>query len=123
MLDMLIASALTLFLGPGVGHLFIREFKKAVFFISGSLAIVFVFAIYISKYIVNKLPAGTDAINFKDSMQLLNGIYSQNPGALRIFEIAFAAFWAYSIADVIMSSLAKNQKNKDGSENPPDNEQ
>lgn len=125
MLDTLIASSLTLFLGPGVGHLFLKQFRKAAFFIVGSLAIVFAFAIYISQYLIKNFPADAAALNIKDSVQFLYNLYSKNPTALIIFEAVFAAFWAYSIVDVMLTARAvKTPEKKDDNPaaRPPDNQ-
>ena len=43
-LTLLLASVVTLLLGPGAGHLIIKEWKKAVFFITLALALFLVLA-------------------------------------------------------------------------------
>ncbi|MBO7611732.1 MAG: hypothetical protein J6T23_05930 [Elusimicrobia bacterium] len=108
------ASIVTLLLGPGAGHLVIKEWKRAIFFIVLALAL---FLILASTFISSVGQETLEAVaNFQDIEQFKN-IYSKfqedNPNTMLIFNIFFAALWAYSILDLFRIARAKGAFKKE----------
>lgn len=92
----IVAVVITFLLGPGAGHLFIRKFKKGLFFILASLLFAVHFALQISKALVAN-PAAA-----QNPMQLLKEFSAANPKLVLMYDIVFAALWAYAIVDILL---------------------
>lgn len=107
-ITLLLASIVTLILGPGAGHLIIKEWKRAIFLISLSLALFLILAItFVSTVGHETLEA---IANFQNMEQFKNIYYKfqeDNPNSILIFNIFFAALWAYSIVDLFKIARAK----------------
>ena len=104
----LLASVVTLILGPGAGHLIMKEWKRAVFFISLALIL---FLILVSTFVsaVGHEVVETVA-NFHNIEQFKNVYYKfqeENPNTMLMFNIVFAGLWAYSIVDLFKIARAK----------------
>lgn len=116
-LMMLLASIITLLLGPGAGHLILKEWKKAIFFISLAIALFSMLAInFISDVGRDTLMA---VLNFQEtqSLQQFKEIYTKfqelNPKMILFFDIALSALWAYSIVDIFLIAKSKDVSKKD----------
>lgn len=120
-LIILLASMTTLLLGPGAGHLILKQWKKALFFISLAVALFIILAVnFISDVGRDTITA---VINFQEtqSLEKFKEIYYKfqelNPKTILFFDIFFSALWAYSIVDIFISS-----GNKDSGAKEEDNE-
>ncbi len=107
----LFASLVTIVLGPGAGHLVIKEWKKAIFFITLALALFFVLCItFVSEVGTETLNAVLTYTNIND-LEKFRDIYYQfqdnNPKAILFFDILFSGLWAYSIVDIFMIGKKK----------------
>lgn len=110
-LIVLFASLLTLILGPGAGHLIIKEWKKAIFFITLALALFFILCVnFVSEVGQDTLNAVLSYTNINDMEQFKNIWYKfqdDNPKLLLIFDVFFAGLWAYSIVDIFLIAKKK----------------
>ena len=107
-LTLLLASMVTLILGPGAGHLIIKEWKKAVFFISLALALFLILAsTFVSAVGHETLEAVANFQNIEQFKNIYYKFQEDNPNAMLIFNILFAGLWAYSIVDLFMIAKAK----------------
>lgn len=120
-LIILLASMTTLLLGPGAGHLILKQWKKALFFISLAVALFAILAInFISDVGRDTIMA---VVNFQEtqSLEKFKEIYYKfqelNPKTILFFDIFFSALWAYSIVDIFISA-----GNKDAGTKEEDNE-
>lgn len=120
-LMILLASITTLLLGPGAGHLILKQWKKALFFISLAVALFVILAVnFISDVGRDTIMA---VINFQgtQSLEKFKEIYYKfqelNPKTILFFDIFFSALWAYSIVDIFISA-----GNKDSGAKEEDNE-
>lgn len=126
-LMILIASITTLILGPGAGHLLLKEWKKAIFFISLAIALFTILAInFISDVGRDTLMA---VFNFQETqnLQQFKEIYAKfqesNPNTILFFDILFSALWAYSIVDIFLIAKSKDIiKNDENDNKEEDNE-
>jgi len=116
-LMVLLASMTTLILGPGAGHLLLKEWKKALFFISLAIALFSMLAInFISDVGRDTVMA---VLNFQETqnLQQFKEIYAKfqelNPKTILFFDIAFSALWAYSIVDIFLIAKSKDVLKKD----------
>jgi len=118
-LTILLASLVTVILGPGAGHLIIKEWKRAIFFIVLALALFLILCInFVSEVGQETLNAVLNYTNIKDIEQFKNLYYKfqdNNPKMMLIFDIVFSGLWAYSIVDIFMIGKKKgifSNKNK-----------
>ncbi len=100
-ITLLLACLVTLILGPGAGHLIIKEWKKAIFFITLALALFLVLA---STFVSNVGHETLETVaNFHNIEQFKNIYYKfqeENSNTMLMFNIFFAGLWAYSIVDL-----------------------
>lgn len=113
-ITLLVACLVTIILGPGAGHLIIKEWKKAIFFIILALALFLVLA---STFVSTVGHETLEAVaNFQNIEQFKNIYYKfqeENSNTMLVFNIFFAGLWAYSIVDLFRISRAKGiLKNK-----------
>ncbi len=120
----LLASFITLLCGPGAGHLIVKEWKKAAIFISVSLAFIVILAYkFISSVGQETIDAVINLQNIdplmmesaaSDSLEKFKDIFykfkEENSSFMWIFNISFAAFWAYSIYDLFKITKKKDQQ-------------
>ncbi|MCL2390480.1 MAG: hypothetical protein FWD54_03515 [Endomicrobia bacterium] len=86
----------TLFFGPGVGHLFLKQYKKAAALIGISILVLIVVAIIMSFSIdLNSVPKDYGAMR-----EYLRNFLSQNSNMMLMINIPLALVWAYSFADI-----------------------
>ena len=104
-LTLLLASMVTLILGPGAGHLIIKEWKKAILFISIALALFLILASTFASAV------GHDTLEAVANIEQFKNIYykfqEDNSKTMLIFNICFAGLWAYSIVDLFLIAKAK----------------
>lgn len=93
MKKIVISIGLTLLLGPGIGHLYLRRFKRALLLI---LATVF-FAFLLALKVARNIPASV--MQADAAAQLFQNYLAGHPQVLFYFDAAFAALWAYAIVD------------------------
>ena len=120
----LLASFITLLGGPGAGHLIIKEWKKAIIFISMALALVVLLAY---KFVSSVGQETMDTImSFQnvdpfmmesaatDSLEKFKEIFykfkEENSTFMWMFNISFAALWAYTIYDLFKFMKTKEQQ-------------
>lgn len=110
-LIVLFASLVTVILGPGAGHLIIKEWKKAALFISLALGLFFILCMnFVSEAGQETLSAVLNYTNINDIEQFKNIWYKfqdDNPKMMLFFDIFFSGLWAYSIVDIFLT--AKNK--------------
>ena len=109
-----IASIVTLVLGPGAGHLVIKEWKRAIFFIVLALALFLILAsTFISAVGQETLEAVATFQNIEQFKNIYSKFQEENPNTMLLFNIFFAALWAYSIVDLFRISRAKGAFKKE----------
>jgi hypothetical protein len=95
-----ISIALTLFLGPGVGHLYLRYFRRGIVIIGTTLVV----AVHLAWRAAGSLPAA--ALGQQTPSQLFQNFLASHPGILTWYDAVFAAIWAFAIIDVYLISRA-----------------
>lgn len=98
----------TLILGPGAGHLVIREWKKALFFIILAFGLFLILGInFVSDAGKETLAAVTNYENLEQFKNIYYKFQENNPTMMLLFDVSFSALWAYSIVDLFI--IAKNK--------------
>lgn len=119
----LLASFVTLLLGPGAGHLIVKEWKKAALFISISLLLLIVlsfkFVSSVGRETLETIEAFQNADPFAmmnmgtESLEKFKEIFykfkEENSTFMLMFNVSFAALWAYAIYDLFMK-MRKEEK-------------
>ena len=104
---------LNTFLGPGVGQLVLKQFKKGFIILGiGVFILVLMSAVIVLSVEPSAMPQDFGAIK-----EFAKNLLEQNAGKLKILNYALMILWAYSYADIVMSAVAERKKNeteKDG---------
>lgn len=108
---------LNTFLGPGVGQLVLKQFKKGFIIIGiALLLLVIMSAVLISSADTSAVPP-----DFASMKIFARDLIMQNSDKLKFINYGLMILWAYSFADIMMSAMAERKKNEekkeDGSKN------
>ncbi|MCL2144326.1 MAG: hypothetical protein FWH43_02360 [Endomicrobia bacterium] len=103
---------LNTFLGPGVGQLVLKQFKKG-FIILGIAALILVL---MSVILISSVDPAAMPVDFGAMKEFAKNLIEQNSGKLKIINYALMILWAYSYADIIMSAVAERRKNENQKE-------
>ena len=98
-----LALSATLFLGPGVGHLFLRQHKKAFILIGICLFFVTVTAVAVMLSAdMSNVPKDYESMNifFKELLR-------ENMKMMLIIDIPVAGAWAYAILDILRHAFSE----------------
>lgn len=111
MQKIIISALLSVFLGPGVGHLYLKHFKKAIALISASigllvlLAWVFIRSIDAAAWNVIMSITQQDLMT-KELTKLFQSFMDSHSGFMFYYDLAFACLWAYAIVDGFLKARA-----------------
>jgi len=103
-----LALLATLFLGPGVGHLFIKQYKKGAVII----AIAAFLLVAVSVYFISLIDISALPLDYKALKEYMKNIISQNSDKMIIVDIPLAALWAYAFADIMRSMYLDYKREK-----------
>jgi hypothetical protein len=113
MASVIIPVLLCFFLGPGVGQLYNREFKKGTLLIVASLVVLVVAGVWYYKALVPFLPADLTAVDPNALQDLLKNAASQITAtkgfALAVFEALLTVLWIYGMVDAYLVAQRKRR--------------
>jgi len=96
-LKKVIALLLTLFLGPGTGHLLYRQWRKAILFIAATLFLG------ISFFARALVPLGNQQNITPEMITEQIKIYIfHHPDIFTLYYIIMAAIWAYALTEIFL---------------------
>jgi len=101
MKKIIIAIALTLLLGPGAGHVYLRRYKRAMLLIVTSLFFAFLLAWLVAR------TATAAQLPVSGTSQLFRNYSAQHAGIIFLFDSIFAALWAYALVDSFFRARAE----------------
>jgi hypothetical protein len=118
MISIVIPVLLSLFLGPGIGQLYNREFKKGLGLIFLSLGILLAFVIWVSRAVINYIPSGVnmaDATSLRAFLQLhmkeiQGNIIKDHPVTFFVYEALLVLLWVYGVVDAYRGALRARQR-------------
>lgn len=109
---MIISVALTLLLGPGVGHLYLKKFKKAALLIGATLLA----AAHLAWRATSSFP-NTANITPENAVQFFQDFTKNNSNLMLIYDIVFAAIWSYAVVDAFLISKKSIPRGQNGQNN------
>ena len=105
---------LSLFLGPGVGQLYNREYKKATYLIVLSLGVLAAGFVWIKRALTPYLPPDLTTVDPSALQGLLQNAVAQMKngrlGVLYAYEFILTALWVYSIVDAYRGAMRRRPK-------------
>lgn len=108
-LILILAGMITLLLGPGAGHLIIKEWKRAVFFIALAFSLFIILAsIFINSVGTEFLESVKGFQNINQFRSIYESFQEENQNTMLMFNILFAGVWASSIVDLF--KIIKNKE-------------
>jgi hypothetical protein len=102
---------LNTFLGPGIGQLVLKRYKKGFIILGISL---FLLAL-MSAVLISSVDRSFVPQDFAAMKEFAKGLIAQSSDKIKFINYALMIVWAYSYADIIMSAIEerkKNEKNK-----------
>ena len=99
-----IAVLLTVLLGPGVGHLYLRKYKRGTLLIVSSLFFAAHLAWRVAKSLSQFAPQ-LDPVK-QDPNLLMQNFALAYPKTMFVYDAIFAAIWAYAIVDAYFQARA-----------------
>jgi len=118
MMKIIVSVLLTLFPGPGTGHLYLRKYKKGLLIIGATIAISAAYFIVVRASIspdtLGEMSKLRDEILKQTDPNKIMALYDQLgrlvypafSAFFNYFAIALAAIWAYAVVDVLSISRA-----------------
>lgn len=114
MSDIVIPVLLSLILGPGVGQLYNKEYKKGAYLIGLSLLVLTGAMMWFLKAIRPDLPADLTNINH-DALQVImrnavTQVVNGQGGTLATYQTILFVLWGYSVIDAYRGGLRRHNE-------------
>jgi hypothetical protein len=104
----LIPVLLSTLLGPGMGQLYNREFKKGFVLIAISLGLLVAFSIWLSRAAMVYLPSDINAVDREVLRSIIQDhIVKEHTGTFYTYEILLAAIWVYGVIDSYLGGMRR----------------
>src|SRR5258705_11652101 len=99
----LIHVVLAVLLGPGVGQLYNKEFKKGFILIGVSVGLLLAFSVWLSRAAMTYLPADINTVDRAMLRTIIQThIVTDHPLTFYTYEVLLAALWLYGIVDAYL---------------------
>jgi hypothetical protein len=108
-----ISLALTFLLGPGIGHFVIGKYKRGAAIFGFTILAGVLFFIEAVRLSPKPLVPG------QNPMLFLQDFYAAQPDIVFVFDVIFAAVWAYAFVDAFYQSGGMELFKKHEDEQPP----
>lgn len=100
MLKLLIPVLLSALIGPGVGQLYNRQFKKGWILMGLSLLVLVAFSIWLSRAALPYLPSLVQKLEPKMLREVIQThVVKEHPVSFYAYQLILAGLWAYGVAD------------------------
>jgi hypothetical protein len=110
MKQVIIATLLSGLIGPGVGQLYNKDYKKGWFMIGISLFIVIAFISQVTKAAMMLLPPDATQISVEMVQQIQQNIFKEHPRPFQLFRIVMLGIWSVSIIDAFFGAEKKQAR-------------
>ena len=108
MIMILIPVLLAVLLGPGVGQLYNKEFKKGFILIGLSVGLLLAFSVWLSRAALGYLPSDINTVDRAMLRTIIQThIVADHPGTFYTYEILLAGLWIYGIVDAYLGGLKR----------------
>ena len=111
MIRLLIPVLLSALIGPGVGQLTNREFKKGWILIGLSLLVLIAFSVWLSRAALPYLPSmlqKLDPATVRDAIQ--NHVVKDHPVLFYTYQVLLAGLWAFGVVDAFLGARRRQAK-------------
>jgi TM2 domain-containing membrane protein YozV len=109
----IIPVLLSVLLGPGVGQLYNRQFKKGAFLIVISLGLLIAFSIWLSKAALTYLPTDISTVDRTVLRNIIQThIIPEHSVTFYTYEILLGGLWIYGIIDAYIGGMRRRAANK-----------
>lgn len=98
MLKIVVSLLLTLFLGPGAGHIYLRRFKQGLLLFGGTIVFAIIIAWQIGKDV------GLAVLSQQPSALIFQEFSRNHPRTVFYYDMVFAALWAYAFVDAFKNA-------------------
>ena len=112
MASIIIPVLLCFFLGPGVGQLYNKDYKKGTLMIVASFIILIVAGVWYFKVLKPFLPGDLTTMDPLAAQDLVRNaaaqVSAQNGSILSAFEAILTVIWLYGVVDAFLVAKKKN---------------
>lgn len=107
MATVIIPVLLSLFLGPGVGQLYNKEYKKGVLLIVGSAIVLFIAGMWYYKAVQSYIPGDLSAAADPQALQQMlrsatEQMSARSGGTILFFKAILIGLWLYGAVDAYL---------------------
>ncbi len=93
----IITAVILSLLGPGLGQIYNKDYKKGAALLAVSTLLIFLPAIWLAREVARLMPQPPDAIQPEMLREITKTIATQNAHVLNIISFTFLGIWAYAI--------------------------
>ncbi|MBI3292472.1 MAG: hypothetical protein HYZ73_06650 [Elusimicrobia bacterium] len=104
-----LAVLLSAVVGPGIGQLFNREFKKGWILIGISLVVLLAFLVWVGKAAVLYVPAGIEKVDLEMARQIRWAILRDHPVVFRTYQGLLIGVWLIGVVDAFLGAWRRRQ--------------
>lgn len=104
-----LAVFLSAVIGPGVGQIYNREFKKGWILIGFSLVILLAFLVWVGKAAVPYVPAGLEKVDLEMARQIRGAILGEHPVVFRTYQGLLIGLWLIGVVDAFFGAWRRRQ--------------
>ena len=107
----LIPVLLSTLLGPGVGQLYNKEFKKGFIMIGVSIALLFAFSAWLTKAATVYLPSDINTVDRNVLRSIIQDhIIKEHTGTFYTYEVLLAGIWVYGVIDAYLGGMRRRSR-------------
>jgi TM2 domain-containing membrane protein YozV len=107
----LIPVFLAVLLGPGVGQLYNKEFKKGFILIGVSLGLLLAFSIWLSKAAIGYLPQDIETIDHALIRKIVQEhVVKNHTATFYTYQALLGGLWVYGIVDAYLGGVRRRKK-------------
>jgi TM2 domain-containing membrane protein YozV len=108
MTSVLIPVFLAVLLGPGIGQLYNKEFKKGLFLIAISVGLLMAFSIWLSRAAYGYLPTDLNTVDRAVLRNIIQThVVAEHPVTFYTYEVLLALLWLYGIIDAYIGGMRR----------------
>jgi hypothetical protein len=113
MAQILIPVLLAVLLGPGMGQLYNKEYKKGAVLIVVSVGLLLAFSVWLSRAAYGYLPTNFETVDRALLRTIIQThIVADHPMTFYTYEVLLAALWVYGIIDAYVGATRRRAKSE-----------
>ena len=118
MVTILTPVLLAVLLGPGVGQLYNKEFKKGFILIGVSIGLLIAFSYWLSQAAMIYLPSDINTVDRAMLRSIIQThIVADHPGTFYTYELLLGGLWIYGIVDAYLGGMRRRDMTLKGETN------